>query len=249
MLVRLGSDDLCNKNPKWFRFVVAWATEPSFKDLIKNSWNNNEDWPEVISSLTEKISKWNNMIFGNINRRNRTLMRRLSGINRIDPMGSNHYLNHLQDTLWKKYERALLHEEILWCQRARHKWIQFGDRNTKFFHTSMLIRKKRNKVEALKDKRDNWVTDKDKLKEMANQFFRDLYSKEELVVSNSIKNAFHRLNHTRMGIIEAEVTSEEIKDAFFSMGAFIALGRDRTGYMLCFFRVNGALLVNLFAIS
>ncbi|EEF42417.1 conserved hypothetical protein, partial [Ricinus communis] len=31
-------------------------------------------------------------------------------------------------------------EEILWFKKARVKWNKFNDRNSKFFHSSTLIR-------------------------------------------------------------------------------------------------------------
>lgn len=224
VLVRMGSEDPCRRTPSRFRFMASWATDSSFKDLIKHSWDNSKEWPEAISSLKGKISEWNNTVFGNIHRRKKSLLNRLSGIDRSDPMGSNPFLIQLHDTLWREYEKTLLQEEIFWCQRVRHKWIHFGDRNTKFFHASTLIRKKRNKVEALRDERGNWIMDKD----MASQFLKNLYSEDEIVISNSfpIKSAFPSLNPTCMGSMDAEVTSEEIKDALFSMGALKAPGPD-----------------------
>lgn len=73
---------------------------------------------------------------------------------------------------------------------------------------------------------DSWVMDKDELKKMATQFLKTLYSTEELVVTNNypLKGAFPRLYSDGMRNIEDEVTSKEIKDAFFSMRALKTLG-------------------------
>ena len=37
------------------------------------------------------------------------------------------------------------------------KWIVLGDRNTKYYHTSTIVRRKRNKIEMLKDEDGRWV--------------------------------------------------------------------------------------------
>ena len=46
---------------------------------------------------------------------------------------------------------------MLWFQKSREKWVELGDRNTKYFHTSTIIRRCRNRIEALKDNEDRWV--------------------------------------------------------------------------------------------
>lgn len=63
-----------------------------------------------MAHLTGNIIEWNNMIFGNINLRKKTLIKRLNGIDKANPEGKNKFLNHLQETLWKDYEKTLLQE-------------------------------------------------------------------------------------------------------------------------------------------
>lgn len=210
--------------PKRFCFIAAWTTDESFKDMIKENWGNDPSCPVAISSLTEKIQVWNMDVFGNINRRKRDLISRLSGIDRANPDGANSYLNHLQEVRWNDYEKTLLQEEVLWCQRVRHKWLQFGDKNTKFFHASTLIRRKRNKVEALKDDSGRWISDKEELKSMVSNFFRRLYSKDDQLCQEPypLRGLFSKLDFEFTKSLEAEITSEEIKDVFFSMGALKA---------------------------
>lgn len=43
----------------------------------------------------------------------------------------------------------------------RSKWIQFGDKNTKLFHTTTIIRRRRNQIVALKREDDTWCNDQD----------------------------------------------------------------------------------------
>nr|QKI32016.1 hypothetical protein [Ombrophytum subterraneum] len=52
------------------------------------------------------------------------------------------------------------------------------DRNTKYFHTKTVIRRKALKIEALKDHEGNWVYDDDELKSMAVSYFQNLYLSE-----------------------------------------------------------------------
>ncbi|VVA23745.1 PREDICTED: Transposon TX1, partial [Prunus dulcis] len=38
---------------------------------------------------------------------------------------------------------------MFWLQKSRNTWLKEGDRNTKFFHLSTIIRRRRNKLEGL----------------------------------------------------------------------------------------------------
>lgn len=73
-----------------------------------------------------------------------------------------------------KEERGLilLQEELLWIQKS-HNWLKFGDGNSKFFHTSMLVRIRRNRIEALVDKNRIWVEEKEELMNMALRFYME----------------------------------------------------------------------------
>lgn len=57
----------------------------------------------------------------------------------------------------KERREILLQEELLWLQKSRNECLKVGDGNTKFFHTSTLIKRRRNKVEALLDDHGAWV--------------------------------------------------------------------------------------------
>lgn len=109
----MGEIETKDRTLRRFRFVTAWATEASFNELIRTSSRNNEEWPTTISHLTGRIIEWISSVFGNINLRKNSLMRRLCGIDGANRDGTNQFLNHLQESLWKSYEKTLLQEELL----------------------------------------------------------------------------------------------------------------------------------------
>jgi hypothetical protein len=47
-------------------------------------------------------------------------------------------------------------EEVFWAQRARSNWLQLGDKNTKYFQTQALIRRKRKQIIKVKDNLEFW---------------------------------------------------------------------------------------------
>ena len=70
------------------------------------------------------------------------LLNRLHGIHRSLLDGCNPFLENLHKQLWWEYEVVLFEEEALWAQKARSHWIAQGDRNTKYFHSLAMVRRK-----------------------------------------------------------------------------------------------------------
>lgn len=75
------------------------------------------------------------------------------------------------DQLWK-------HEEQFWGQRSRVKWLNFGDKNTKFFHASTIQRRNRNKLLRIKDGADNWLEGQNEVINGMSNFYNALYTPE-----------------------------------------------------------------------
>lgn len=64
-------------------------------------------------------------------------------------------------------------------QKSRLKWVQSGDRNTTFYHTTALVRRRRNKVASLKLPSGDWCDDQDVLKVCAADHFKALYATDD----------------------------------------------------------------------
>lgn len=57
----------------------------------------------------------------------------------------------LENKLKKEWSELMVQKELLWMQKSRVDWLKMGYKNTKFFHTSMLSRRRRNKIGMLKN--------------------------------------------------------------------------------------------------
>lgn len=127
-------------------------------------------------------------------------------------------------------------EELLWYQKSREKWLEFGDRNTKYFHTSTIIRRKSNRIEALKNDAGIWVNHPDELENLAIDYFKKLYSvpSQERNLKHLPWEGFHKINHTETMEMLTPFATEEIHKAMKSMGSFKALGID--GFQATFYQ-------------
>lgn len=61
--------------------------------------------------------------------------------------------------IWDELKNVLNHEELSWKQKARCDYIQFRDRNTKFFHCRTIQMGEFNCIMALRIENGEWCFD------------------------------------------------------------------------------------------
>lgn len=86
----------------------------------------------------------------------------------------------------------LLQEEVLWMQKSPVDWLRLGDKNTKFFHTTTLVRRRRNRVETLMNDEGALLTDSTDLKNNALEFYKKLFSADRAIEGEFISRKFPR---------------------------------------------------------
>ena len=80
---------------------------------------------------------------------------RLKGVQTSLAFCPNDHLLSLDAQLRKDHFEILQQEEEFWSVKSRYNWLIQGDRNTKFFHISAVIRRKRNRISCLMDSLGN----------------------------------------------------------------------------------------------
>lgn len=129
-------------------------------------------------------------------------------------------MENLQYNLWKELEDVLLHENVIWAEKARAKWTLYGDQNTWYYHACANNRRKANRIEAIREDDGAWVYDVNQINIMATAFFAGLF-KEEGVSRQELTsgNSFPYLEESQIRWCGREVSDCEIKDAIFQIGA------------------------------
>ena len=120
-------------------------------------------------------------------------------------------------------------EEVLWKTKSRMDRVGEGDRNTQFFHRSVIIKRNAIRINRLRDNVGNEVTDQRGINDLILAFYKDLYSTQKIACPWSVGS------RVSMGSnVGYEPSPLEIKMAMFSMKPFKALGPD--GFHLVFFQ-------------
>ncbi|KAK4482042.1 hypothetical protein RD792_012965 [Penstemon davidsonii] len=129
---------LCDGTPqsgKPFRFELAWTTDPSCGEIVKNIWQSSKNIFEAIGFLPSVLRDWNRHVFGNIFERKRILLARINGIQKRLCLRDNNFLSELESTLIGEYNTVLSQEELLWYQKSR---VQWGENRVKREITALL---------------------------------------------------------------------------------------------------------------
>ncbi|KAI9123409.1 hypothetical protein K1719_004709 [Acacia pycnantha] len=235
----VGSDhhalviDCCfsnEKSPRVFRFEANWVTHEGFLQIVKEGWNENGaaledkvlDLIRRLDSCRRRLERWSKQEFPNFRKLIGHLRHQLS-------ICHEGYLNaaNLKEAgdLVRQIELAWDKEEAYWWQRSRIAWLQCGDRNTRFFHSSVIQRRQRNKILRLKDERGVWLEDKREINASFSCFYRKLFSFEG---PRELDQALEYVKEVVTVVDNAQlmlpVTNQEIEEAVFQIGANKAPG-------------------------
>ena len=85
--------------------------------------------------------------------------------------GNNQQVQELKNEIAKLVDK----ENRLWFQRSKILWAKFGDRNSKFFHSHALQRKRKNLIRKLMDSNGRVFEDNEGIAECLMQYYQNLF--------------------------------------------------------------------------
>ncbi|XP_024156202.1 uncharacterized protein LOC112164205 [Rosa chinensis] len=205
-----------------------WFSHSNYSEFVSSTWNAlSGDLPSKINALCAALSQWNKEVFGHLFQRKRKLLARIGGIQKARDRYENPFLINLETDLIKEYEDIRDQENLFWRQKCRDKWLQEGNRNTRFFRLTALVRRRKNKIEGLFNSNDFWCTNSEGMKNISVDFFTDLFSKQDPKDNRFvILGLFPTIDQTCLGSISRPVSLLEVKDALFAIGGLKAPGYD-----------------------
>ncbi|GLU16969.1 hypothetical protein SLE2022_333710 [Rubroshorea leprosula] len=112
--------------------------------------------------------------------------------------------------------------------KSHTNWVVDGDRNSTFFHLSIIKHKNHNRIHCLRTSTNEWVNDQKDIPNLIAQYFKDLFT-------SSLTHFYHdsfsligglSLNAMASNIADDIPFDKEIQDALFFLKPFKAPGPD-----------------------
>ncbi|GLT85577.1 hypothetical protein SLE2022_037640 [Rubroshorea leprosula] len=223
---------------KHFRYELKWQLQDGYEGAITQGWMTDRFGSPLyrmnakISHCKKYLKEWSKSTSGHTRQELEQLQQELEGLQQEEQSELN--LSR-QKLLVDRIHSLWMQEEAYWFQRARTNWLQFGDKNSKFFHTIASRRRQNNYIFQLKDDQGQLVEGAELLTNHVLSYFQQAYA-------SSNTGNFTQLTGLISPTVTAEmnqdlcrsVSEEEIRSAVFQLGAFKAPGVD--GFPGCFFQ-------------
>ncbi|KAL5571536.1 hypothetical protein UlMin_021133 [Ulmus minor] len=211
VLNTMGEDGFL-KRP--FRFEPMWVEDPRSYLVVQHSW----------LSRQHHQPPWNHHQFGKVQTIIKHTREAISAI--LDQPVTNERVAREAD-LRLTLDAYLKYEETLWLNKSNLKWRRDGDRCSKFFFMTTLLRHKRNRIDAVKDDNGVWLQSRDQIGRAFLAKFQCIYSEDttpsDLDLNQWVNNSISEEQNVRLVAIPDH---EEIRRVVFNMGNFKAPGPD-----------------------
>lgn len=103
-------------------------------------------------------------------------MARLNGIQKVIATTRSSNLLDFEKHLQKELEGILDQERDIWALKSKINWMILGDRNTSFYHISILVRRKRNRITVVKNNMGDLLYEERDVLEYIRKGFEDHFS-------------------------------------------------------------------------
>ncbi|KAK1584321.1 hypothetical protein Q3G72_031946 [Acer saccharum] len=236
ILLSLHSNHIPRSHLKPFRFEAMWLKHVNFDQTVKQFWETQPvSFVDKTQGLANVLLNWNRTSFGCIFHRKRRILARLQGIQTCLGDRFKPSLSKLEAKLQEEYNQIIDQEEIFWRQKSRTTWLKEGDKNTKFFHLTTMIRRRYNKLEGLKDEDGIWRCEKEDMQAIALSYFTKLFSGQPPQDSyDRLPRFFPVLEGDLNEELNRVVCDEEVKLGLFGIGKLKSPGPD--GFPAVFFQ-------------
>uniref|UniRef100_A0A803PWX2 Reverse transcriptase domain-containing protein n=1 Tax=Cannabis sativa TaxID=3483 RepID=A0A803PWX2_CANSA len=215
ILVSIYRDWCSGKKP--FRYYNMWKLAPNFDTKVRQCWQgdvNGTKMFKVVSKLKRlkpTLKQINQEGFSEIQKAD--LMAKNELIAAQDALTKNPsslQLMEAEQEVTRRYKEIHKAYSMFLSQKAKINWASFGDENLAFFHASLKSRRMQNKIFSIEDEQGTWFDSPDGVQ----QAFLSYYEK----------------------LLGTNYTSQEVKDALFSIPGIKAPGPD--GFGSAFYQDN-----------
>ncbi|GKV25593.1 hypothetical protein SLEP1_g35004 [Rubroshorea leprosula] len=219
--------------PKPFKFFDAWLEHSDCKEVISKVWKSIEvrGWKgfrlkEKLRETKKALKKWSANHTDDVDRK---IIEAERVIAELDEKEEHSQLSEVDIEkrrngfldLWKNMKI----QESMWQQKSRKMWLKEGDANSKFFHRSVKGRWRRNEINSIQIKGDQY-RGVNEIKEGVMNYFKGLFSEEEWQRPKLDGVSFKQIDKADNDFLIATFSEEDIKNAVWDCDSSKSPGPD-----------------------
>ena len=182
-------EDIAPNRP--FQFEAMWTKEESSKEVVENAWltfvegSQGYRLARKLDATRRDLKRWNKKCFGNSRERIKELEAKIA---RLQVSNRTRENLKLEASLNLELDDWLEREDLKWKQKSREFWTKESDRNTRFFHLSTLVRRRRNCINEIKLEDGSWINTREEIQNYFNENFKSLYQSKCNDVPEDLEN-------------------------------------------------------------
>ncbi|XP_020675402.1 uncharacterized protein LOC110094492, partial [Dendrobium catenatum] len=220
-------DDKVPSKPKVIRFEDTWRSYPAARSIVYHTWKKNDFFDEGMV-LQRKISRtlkalfyWSKNTCKNLNLLKNVLKKEILDLQHKEAMGID----------WSDQDLIILRSKIhalnvtlkrlstWWNQRAKARWQQEGDENSRMFHNFATSRRNSNRVNQIKDIHNKLQVDDDEIEKVFIDYFESKWKSRNCKLEGWPKiSENQKLSADDIGDLSAEFLVNELQHSVFQQG-------------------------------
>ncbi|XP_042492960.1 uncharacterized protein LOC122072648 [Macadamia integrifolia] len=225
-----------------FRFHHFWMEEESFKDLVRDVWSKEVRGGPIgklvykLRAVKSALKGWARQTFPNLDVALKDATEEVEEVQQtIDQVGMFDELYSREAEAKTKLLKAVEMHENLWAEKARCNWAKLGDRNSKFFHLSVKVRRIKNSIRTLKKQDGTVVSEPLQMAKYVSLFFENFHKADHCIDHMELLQVIpNEVNREDSSILEAIPSREEIKKVVWGLDPDSSSGPD--GFLGAFFK-------------
>jgi hypothetical protein len=207
------------------RFENFWTQDDACAQIIKATWDHTTgDIQDRLHATMESTYQWGKATYGSVPKAIKETKDKIQSLKSLTPTREQLTLMH---QLEAKLDDLLNKEEAWWAPRAKTKWLQLGDRNSKFFHFKASQRHRKNRINFIIDEQGICQSNNDKIQQVFMQNFTDLFtSSNPSDMQRTINVVANRVQPEQQAYLSQQFTAAEVAHATHQLKSSAAPGSD-----------------------
>lgn len=212
-----------------FRFLEAWITDNSSSATVEKAWFNSvrggmkaHKVQRQLQATVKALSEWNRSHFGIVQERIKKLENDLERMQ----FGQGEKLL-LQVVIEEELRGQRARHESIWRQKSHVLWLEKGDRNSHFFHASVINRQRRNHISVIYDEGE-WIRRTEDINKYFLEKFEEVYKYDNSALPTCLESLdFQPITQEANGDLMKIPSEAEIKASITALHPLKAPGPER----------------------